>query len=186
MYSLGVFLLTGCSKYTLFPELEAYARQVKKQNSLTEVQIKNITSSTQDGFKKSSWIKSPKYSLWNPDLNLNEHIFRIGSYVIMRRDTKYDFYQIYITAGHKNWMFYENAFDTYGNRLEFVTIDRQVTDYGIKEVFALTVDRKYLELIKKDENFTFKVYGKRGSNIIVYPGKYIRGFLDKVDIIEGK
>jgi hypothetical protein len=96
-------------------------------------------------------------------------------------------FQIYATSFYSTqWRFYSEAYDSDGNRLEFVSIDKKVDSCNgpsgcyYEEAVGMNVPRKYLE-DHQDTGIRFKVSGKAGEFTGFLPAAYVKGFLQSVD-----
>jgi len=95
-------------------------------------------------------------------------------------------YQIYVTTVYDDeWRFYDTAYDSNGNRLDVVVIDRDVlkggcSQYGCAhtEDVAFNVKKEYLEK-NIQSGITFKLNGRTVKAEIIQsiPGSFIEGFL---------
>lgn len=95
-------------------------------------------------------------------------------------------YQIYVTTVYDDdWRFYDTAYDSNGNRLDVLVIDREVLKGGCSqhgcahtEDVAFNVSKEYLEK-NIQSGITFKLNGRTANAEIIQfiPGAYIEGFL---------
>jgi hypothetical protein len=100
--------------------------------------------------------------------------------------TKTARFQIYADSFYAGqWRFYNDAYDSDGNRLEFTSIDRKVVSCRggctYTETVGLTVSRKYLEE-HQETGIRFKVSGKAGEFTAELPAAYVKGFISSVDV----
>lgn len=96
-------------------------------------------------------------------------------------------YQIYLTSFYNvQWRFYNEAYDSKGSKLDFVSIDRKVSSCSgsggcyYEETVGLNVTRKYLEE-NQDTGIRYKISGKAGEAVGFLPAAYIKGFLISFD-----
>jgi hypothetical protein len=145
-----------------------------------DAQVAVMTRATHDEYKKTTSFKGVNASRDN--------------YLVLRgwRDdrTKSTEFQVYITSYYSGqWRFYSEAYDSEGNRLDFVSIDQHVASCGsyscrYSETIGLNVSRQYLE-DHRTTGIRFKVSGKAGEFTDFLPAAYIKGFLDSVDATAG-
>lgn len=100
------------------------------------------------------------------------------------KTNKTDF-QIYADSYYSGgWRFYQEAYDSDGNRMDFVSIDRKVVSCrggcSYEETVGMSVTRKYLE-DHQDTGIRFKVSGKAGEFTGELPAAYVKGLLMSVD-----
>lgn len=93
-------------------------------------------------------------------------------------------YQIFVRDQYRdNWRFYDAAYDSDGNRLNFASIDRKTDDcrYGCDfyETMSITVPLGYLEQ-RRDRGLIIKIMGKAGERVVEVPAGYVAGFVDAV------
>lgn len=141
-----------------------------------------------DSFKKIHWLHGPKMkaSILKEATKKDHSEWQVDMYFLRAmKDEKSgkDFIQIYVSNEDTDWLFFNHAIDSDGNKLEFIEIDRQTsqsTKYGVGviEDFAIVVNQDYLST-KANDGIRIKVYGKRGGRIINIPPFYIQGFLDR-------
>lgn len=134
-----------------------------------------------DPYKKTTWIRSPMF------INHDPFLQGMGSYYAFLRvlvnDRYVTFYQFYISDSDENWRFFNRAYDSNGNKLDFVEIDHQIKSsqsVRMQEDFTINLSREYLDGAK-NSGLNIKAVGKRGEKIFVLPGYYVEGFLKKVD-----
>jgi hypothetical protein len=96
-------------------------------------------------------------------------------------------YQIYFTSFYGGgWRFYNEAYDTNGTKMDFLSIDRHVSScsggYGCnyEETMGLNVTREYLTA-NQNTGIKFKVTGKAGEAVFTLPAAYVKGFLLSTD-----
>jgi hypothetical protein len=101
--------------------------------------------------------------------------------------TKQITYQIYLTSFYGNaWRFYSEAYDSDGNQLDFLSIDRKVDSCGgaygcyFEETVGLNVSREYLQQ-HQETGVRYKISGKAGEATGFLPAVYVKGFLASVD-----
>lgn len=98
-------------------------------------------------------------------------------------------YQVYVENEYTSdigrsgsgWRFYDNAFDSDGNRLALTQISRQVTTCGRyrcfhMEIVGLEVNRAYLEE-RTSQGLSVKIGGTGGEAVLAIPSAYIQAFL---------
>jgi len=96
-------------------------------------------------------------------------------------------YQVYVYSYYcrKGWRFYNRAYDSEGNRLEIIVIDRNVESCGRNryccywEHIGVNIAQDYLEK-HKEAGMRFKLAGKGGSEVFCVPAAYIKAFLNRV------
>ena len=132
-----------------------------------------------DNFKKTRSVKGPNCaSVFGDSVFLRS--------VEDQRDPGKSFIQIYVMDYYSDdWRFYHSAYDSNGNQLDFISIDREVgscSKYGCShyEHMAMNVSRKYLEQAIAT-GVSFQVSGKAGKEQFLIPGGYIQGFLNVLD-----
>lgn len=133
-----------------------------------------------DDFKKLTTYRGPE---------LTEGFLYIKKTVFLRawKDDRTSAiqYQIYAIDGYRgDWHFYDHAYDSSGNKMEFVPIDRQVVTCDgnwcwFQEEFGLNVSRNYLESHKASP-IVFKSSGKGGEQTFSLPATYVQAFLSIV------
>jgi hypothetical protein len=146
-----------------------------------DAQVAAMTRTTHDEYKKITNFTGANASQYN-------NLFLRG----WRNDrTKNTEFQVYATSFYSGqWRFYREAYDSDGNRLDFVSIDRKVASCSggsgcyYEETIGLNVSRKYLE-DHKATGIRFKVSGKAGEFTEFLPAAYVKGFLDSVDAAAG-
>ncbi|MDP1637909.1 MAG: hypothetical protein Q8K74_13390 [Candidatus Nitrotoga sp.] len=139
--------------------------------------VKKSVTVKRDDFKKTTTYVGPE-------------INRGGTSTFLRswKNDKdaYPSYQIYVTTVYDDdWRFYDTAYDSNGNRLDVLVIDREVLKGGCSkygcvhtEDVAFTVSKEYLEK-NIQSGITFKLNGRTANAEIIQfiPGAYIEGFL---------
>jgi len=153
IYILICFLLIGCARLHQTPET-----------------VFQLTTLESDPYKKTKWVKGPIY--WNTGFCLLRAF--INEY------NNVSIYQFYITDRNKNWIFYNRAYDSNGEKLNFLEIDRRVSSGMTEEDFVIEFERSYLDQASFN-GLNIKAVGKRGENVFILPPYYIQGFLQKVD-----
>lgn len=93
-------------------------------------------------------------------------------------------YQFYFVDNYDGgWRFYDSAYDSNGNRLDAISIDRSVGScskyFGCShwEHVGVSVSREYLQK-NSDTDFQIKISGRGGEVIFNVPADYVRYFLD--------
>ena len=125
-----------------------------------------------DNFKKLTNFKGQSL------INSGSEMFLRGWKLDGKKDTTY---QIYVVSSYGgDWRFYNSAYDSDGNRLDFTSISRDVdcSKYGCThyEHLGLSVTKQYLNK-NKSLGINFKVSGKAGEATFLMPGSYIEDFL---------
>ena len=153
----GLLLLTGCNQ---------------AQRYQTAEQVAADSTVEKDPYKAVVWTRTP-------------HIYaRPIGFFFRHFETKYgsEKYQLYINFMSSDWVFFDQAYDSDGRRLDFVKIDRDVRYGGsVKEAFAINFPRSYLEEKAKGDGLNIKFVGKRGEQILLLRPIWVEGFLMKVD-----
>lgn len=159
------FVATGC------------AQMMKTYDPSNQGQVMGKVTKKYDEFKRTTQYTGPSLAEGTLDyVSLRAFAFENPPNTI---------YQIYVSDYYNgNWKFYDYAYDSDGNKLDFVRIDRRVSgcsSYGCShtEDFALNVSRKYLQ-DRASTGIRFKVSGKGGEEIFFIPASYINGFLQVV------
>jgi len=162
-------LLTGC----LLPRQEpSNINWSNPDETRSRVEIKNDEFTKQIDYTGPNVI-DPYYS---------------SDYLMMRaweKASKIN-YQVYVADHYYgDWRFYNRAFDSDGNKLDFVLISKKVLDcYSgctFSEHAGLNVTEAYLRK-HTETGLKFKIIGKAGEEVFTLPGGYIKGFLDTVNI----
>lgn len=93
-------------------------------------------------------------------------------------------YQVYAIDNYtSDWRFYSEAYDSDGQRLDFMSIDRKV-GYCSKYVcskdehMGISVSHDYL-VKHSGTGMTFKVSGRGGEKVFALPASCIQAFLDR-------
>jgi len=89
-----------------------------------------------------------------------------------------DLHQLYVAFRDQNWVFFNQAYDKDGNKLEFTEIDRKEVTAGITEHFAAKLSDEYLESAT-DTGLEVKFLGKQGERTVRLRSRYVRGYLQK-------
>jgi len=140
-------------------------------------QVSAQTKVTRDEFKKMTKFEGANASPYN-------RLYLRG----WRDDrTAMITYQVYITSFYSTeWRHYNEAYDSDGNRMDFISIDKKVDSCSgargcyFEETVGLNVTRKYLE-DRQDTGIRYKVSGKVGEFTGFLPAAYVKGFLMSVD-----
>jgi len=82
------------------------------------------------------------------------------------------------------WRFFDRAYDSNGQKLEFIDIDHDVTLGITSEFFSINLSRSYLDNAAI-ESINIKVFGENGESLILLPNHYVEGFLQKIDAYLG-
>lgn len=149
----------------------------RPQHDLSDpVTVRTQTTKTYDEFKKITTYLGPDLSPVRYEALL---IRAFGP------DARNMMYQIYVRDQYgKQWRFYNSAYDSDGNKLEFLSISRDVGScrYGCDyyEDMGIGVSRQYLEQ-HKTTGLRFKISGRGGEEIYQIPAGYVRGFLDAIE-----
>lgn len=148
---------------------------LKRVNFSDPQSVANATSIRDDSFKKIRSYVGPTYNQAFLRAWKNFGSERVGYQMYMR--TRY----------HGAWKFFNAAYDSNGNKLDFVSIDRNVdynkysADVALEEDFGVNLSREYLNA-HAAKGVSVKVYGKSGgAKIYTLPPTYVRAFLDTVD-----
>jgi len=170
---IALVALTGCAGI-----MNASTRESVSSNAKVET----------DTFKKTSWLRGPdmKASIMIEGAKADHNEWQVHSYALRAmRDDKSDsgFIQLYVSHQDTDWIFFDNAADSDGNKLEFLKIDQHAssgTQYGVGVVedFAITIPENYLK-DKAQTGFQIRAYGKNGRRAVTVPAFYVQGFLDK-------
>lgn len=166
---LAIILLTGCVTYAPAPPPWAPLTDPTKVSLATRV--------THDEYKKTTNFIGANASEHN-QLHLRG----------WRDDrTKVASFQLYATSFYSDhWRFYNEAYDSDGNKLDFISIDKKVDSCSggrgcyFEETVGLNVSRKYLDE-HQDTGIHYKVSGKAGEFTGFLPAAYVKGFLASVD-----
>lgn len=149
---------------------------MKTYNPNNQAQVAGKVAKNYDTFMKTTWYVGP---------NLGDGFDLLGLRAFVTENPTETTYQIYVSDYYDDkWRFYAYAYDSDGNEMDFVKIDRQVTacsslSCSHKEDFALVVNRKYLQA-RATTGLRFKAAGKGGEAIFFIPPAYISGFLQAV------
>ena len=174
---ISLIFLSGCISLNPFP----FNQSLVGQKIMSEDTIFNNTTTNTDPYQNLTWIRSPD---WVVERFV---ISSIPSCVAhLRAATREDvvrFYQLYVWNGSDKWSFYNRAYDSNGNALGFVLVDREVSKHGyaVHESFAINLSEKYLNDMRIS-GLNIKVVGKRSEKIIVVPSYFVQGFLRKVNV----
>lgn len=138
----------------------------------------NVISSqilvTKDNFKKQILYVGPKYTE-----------FSTGGYVLLRawKDASNNSaYQIYVKDWYPGeWRFYDSAYDSKGNELDTISIDRKVDSCNklgcsFEEHVGINVTRNYL-MQNRLTGISFKLSGRAGEKVLYIPPAYIEAFV---------
>lgn len=141
-----------------------------------------------DTFKKTAWLNGPdmKASIMKEATKKDKNEWQVHSYSLRAmKDEKsgVKFIQLYVSHQDTDWIFFDNAVDSDGTKLEFLKIDQRAssgTQYGVGVVedFAITLPEKYLT-DKSQSGFQIRAYGKNGRRAVNVPPFYIQGFIDR-------
>ncbi len=157
-----VFLVIGCSPTKHITVDDAYTH----------------TTSKYYADKKSTWINGSTmrvdHATQKPYLTGYSDVFLRT--LIVREKTR--FQQLYVAFYGLDWVFFNDAYDVNGNKLEFIQIDRTFDGPGVVEAFAITFSRGYLESVAKS-GINIKCVGKRGEMVVTLESTYIEGYLKK-------
>ncbi len=157
-----VFLVIGCSPTKHITADDAYTH----------------TTSKYYPYKKATWINGPTMRVYHAT---QEPYSAEYSDVFIRTlvvGEKTRFQQLYVTFYGLDWVFFNDAYDVNGNKLEFVQMDRTFDSPGVVEHFAITLPRGYLESVTKS-GINIKCVGKRGERVVTLEPTYIEGYLKK-------
>lgn len=155
------------------PKIETVEDKKPKVDINDVSSVANFTMVKYDEFEKTT-----KYTGPNASGNEIDYLLIRG----WKRKSGIISYQIYVSDYYPlNWHFYNRAFDSNGELLDMVTIDREVESChsycSYRETIGLTVTRNYLEKAK-NTGIRFKLSGKSGEDAIFsIPAAYIKGFL---------
>jgi hypothetical protein len=167
--SLLFALLSACVTYVPAPLPKPLITDPAQASAMTRV--------TRDEYKKMTKFEGANASQYN------------SLYLRGWRDdrTKVATFQIYATSFYGDqWRFYGEAYDSDGNRLEFISIERKVDSCDgargcyYRETVGLNISRKYLE-DHQETGIRYKVSGKAGDFTGFLPAAYVKGFLLSVD-----
>jgi len=137
----------------------------------------SATSVTHDEYKKTTNFVGANASQYN------------ALYLRGWRDdrTKTSSFQLYATSFYSDqWRFYREAYDSDGNKLDFISIDRKVDSCNggrgcyFEETVGLNLSRQYIE-DHQNSGIRFKISGKAGEFTGFLPPAYVKGFLLSVD-----
>ena len=167
------FVLTGA-----IAVLSACVATAPKLNVYDTQAVANAVSATRDDFQKTVDYSGPNIATG------------FGGILIIRawkfEKTNEIKYQIYVADYYDGeWRFYDNAYDSNGERLDTTLISRKVEDcsrYGCShtEHVGLNITKEYLEK-NKDSGINFKLSGKAGQAIFFIPGSYVQAILAAVN-----
>jgi hypothetical protein len=157
-----VFLAIGCS----------VTKNINMEDAYTH------TTSKYYAYKKSTWINGPTmrvdHATQEPYLSGYSDVFLRT--LVVQEKTK--FQQLYVTFNGLDWVFFSDAYDINGNKLEFIQIDRTFDSAGVVEAFAITFSRGYLESVAKS-GINIKCVGEKGEMVVTLEPAYIEGYLKK-------
>ena len=157
-----LFLLNGCgpTKYK------------------TPDEVDKNTTFTYDQNKKSKWIKGPSvrvdHATQKPSAMGYSDVF-LRTFVTNGRLV---FHQLFVTYYGSEWVFFDEAYDINGNKLEFIEINRDFESLGIIEIFAITFREGQLEAAIKT-GINIKCRGRRGERVITLEPTFVEGYLKK-------
>jgi len=157
-----LFLLNGCgpTKYK------------------TPDEVDKNTTFTYDQNKKSKWIKGPSvrvdHATQKPSAMGYSDVF-LRTFVANGRLV---FHQLFVTYYGAEWVFFDEAYDINGNKLEFIEIDRDFESLGIIEIFAIIFREGHLEAARKT-GINIKCRGRRGEGVITLEPTFVEGYLKK-------
>ena len=134
--------------------------------------VKRLTVVSHDNYKKTTSYQGPNFAA-----NTTE--------AVLLRATKLDdgkfVYQVYVRHSYYGqWRFYSQAHDIDGNKLELVSISREVGSCrggcDFYEDVGITIKRDYLQQ-RADRGLDFKISGAGGEVEVRLNGGYVSGFL---------
>jgi hypothetical protein len=136
------------------------------------------TTSKYYHYKKSTWINGPtmRVSHATQKLYSTEYSDVFLRTLVVREKIK--FQQLYVTFYGLDWVFFNEAYDINGNKLEFVQLDRTFDSPGVVEHFTITFPRGYLESVTKS-GINIKCVGKKGERVVTLEPTHIEGYLKK-------
>jgi len=144
--------------------------------TLEEVHTK--TTSTYYPYKKSKWIKGPSSSIAHATQKPSTFGYSDVFLRTLIMDGRLLFHQLFVTFKGLEWVFFDEAYDLKGNKLEFIEINRDFRSRGIIEIFAITFREEYLEASTKT-GINIKCIGERGERIITLEPAYVEGYMKK-------
>ena len=157
-----LFLLSGCGPTKYKTPDEVYTK----------------TTFTKDPYKKSKWIKGPSVRIdqatQKPSATGYADVF-LRTFVA---DGRLVFHQLFVTYYGSEWVFFDEAYDINGNKLEFIEIDRDFESLGIIEIFAIIFREGHLEAARKT-GINIKCRGRRGERVIILEPTFVEGYLKK-------
>jgi hypothetical protein len=155
-----LFLLSGCGP----------------TNYKTPGKVDNKTTFTYDQNKKSKWIKGPSvrvdHATQKPSAMGYSDVF-LRTFVT---DGTLVFHQLFVTYYGPEWIFFDEAYDMNGNKLEFIEIERDFENLGIIEIFAVIFREGHLEAATKT-GINIKCRGRRGERVITLAPTLVEGYL---------
>jgi hypothetical protein len=145
------------------------------------------TEITRDTYKGTTWIVSPGSSSVVQSKNGTGYVFEDVYLRVLASAKPEPLYQLYMDATCREWKFFDRLYDSRGNRLDFVSIDRRVDSSGasVREIFAANLTRQYLDTARFS-GLNVKAVGSRGEHVFTLPPHYVVGFLNRVDSFLGK
>lgn len=171
---IQVMTLTSCMQTaTVTPQIKA---EPSPPNWNIPSETYDRVAIEDDDFQQSTTFQAPDLA---PEPPLEYFLRASKDY----GSSTFDF-QIYFTERyHGNWRFYNEAFDSNGNRIKVLIISRDaVYANTLEEHIRLDVDRTYLESSIED-GIRIKLYGDACEKMIFIPGGYIKGFLSRADSV---
>ena len=151
---------------------------------LSEKQVFDRTTFNNDNYTKvRSYIspleifKSPKY------LETTE----VEGYFKLEKSDSNENTCLFLRIRDRDWSFFQEAYDSEGNKLTLKEVDRKVGTYlgkaSVTEVVCLDLTKEYL-LSKMDQGLDIKLVGKRSSIIVKVRPQTLKGFQGAVEKIE--
>ena len=144
----------------------------------TPDEVDKNTTFTYDPNKKSKWIKGPSvrvdHATQKPSAMGYSDVF-LQTFVA---DGRLLFHQLFVTYYGLECVFFEEAYDINGNKLELIEIDRDFENLGIIEIFAVIFREGHLEAATKT-GINIKCRGRRGERIITLEPTFVEGYLQK-------
>jgi hypothetical protein len=136
------------------------------------------TTSTHDSYKKPKWIKGPSVRVDHATQKPSAEGYSDVFLRTLVADGRLVFHQLFVNFNGLEWVFFNEAYNVNGNKLEFIEINKDFRSLGITEIFAITFSEGYLEAATKT-GINIRCIGKRGERAITLEPNYVECYLKK-------